>query len=103
MLGLTKEEAQAGNWRRGTGCTQCFNSGYRGREAIIELLHINDRCRQLIYEGNNLGLAKSTASDHYQSFAQAARAKVLQGLTTTQEVDRVLGRRFLNDRMSSHR
>jgi type II secretory ATPase GspE/PulE/Tfp pilus assembly ATPase PilB-like protein len=69
-----------------------------GREAVIELLHIDDQTRQLIYDGNIVTLAKSIDPASYQSFAQAARLKVLQGLTTTEEVERVLGRRFLNDR-----
>lgn len=96
ILGLTPAEVKAGHWQKGAGCPQCFDSGYRGREAVIELLHIDDRSRQLIYDGNILGLAKSIDQESYQSFAQAARLKVLQGLTTTQEVERVLGRRFLN-------
>ena len=98
ILGLTLEEVSQGNWRKGAGCSHCFNSGYMGREAVIELLHIDDQTRQLIYDGNIVTLAKSIDPASYQSFAQAARLKVLQGLTTTEEVERVLGRRFLNDR-----
>lgn len=62
---------------------------------MIELLHIDDRARQFIYEGNMLGLMQSLTAENFQSFAQAARSKVLHGLTTTAEVERVLGRRFL--------
>ena len=97
-LGLSSEAAKTGQWRKGVGCSQCFESGYRGREAIIELLHIDDRARQFIYEGNLLGLMQSLTPENFQSFAQAARSKVLSGMTTTAEVERVLGRRFLNDR-----
>lgn len=95
VLGISTEQAQRGRWQIGKGCDRCFQSGYLGREAVIELLHIDDYARQMIYEGNLLGLSQSLTPDRYHSFAQAARLKVLSGLTTVQEIERVLGRRFL--------
>lgn len=95
VLGISTEQAQRGRWRMGKGCERCFQSGYLGREAVIELLHIDDYAHQMIYEGNLLGLSQSLTPDRYHSFAQAARLKVLSGLTTVPEIERVLGRRFL--------
>lgn len=37
--------------RRGTGCTQCNGTGYRGRIAIHELVIINRELRELISAG----------------------------------------------------
>lgn len=96
--GISLEEARTGQWQQGTGCDQCFGSGYLGREAIIELFSLNEQCRQFIYEGDMIGLSKSLSPEIYQSFGQAARLKILQGITTISEVQRVLGRRFLSPR-----
>jgi type II secretory ATPase GspE/PulE/Tfp pilus assembly ATPase PilB-like protein len=49
-LKLDREDTH-NSWRKGKGCERCFFSGYIGREAIIELIDIDDAFRQMIYEG----------------------------------------------------
>lgn len=51
ILGVEPAKAADQTWRRGRGCGKCFNSGYLGREAIIELIDVNHRVRSLIHEG----------------------------------------------------
>ncbi|HEY9649646.1 MAG TPA: GspE/PulE family protein, partial [Coleofasciculaceae cyanobacterium] len=51
LLGVDLKQANPQAWRRGRGCSKCFNSGYLGREAIVELLDVDDRVREIIYEG----------------------------------------------------
>lgn len=77
-------------WRQGTGCEQCFESGFLGREAVIELLDVDDRVRQLIYQGTVTDLRQYLNRRGYISFRQAAIAKLDLGLTTPAEVFRVL-------------
>ena len=36
------------SYMKGTGCDYCFNTGYRGRTGVFELLEINDDIRRLI-------------------------------------------------------
>ena len=83
------------HWRKGKGCNRCFQSGYWGREAVIELLAVDDVVRSLIYQGDVLGLSRYVKEGPFESFAQAATAKVVQGVTTAEEVLRGVGRRFL--------
>lgn len=90
VLGLTLEEAAAGVWRKGRGCVKCFNSGYLGREAIIEMLDVNDTVRQIIYEGTMTQLHRYLNEIHFASFRVAAIEKVTAGVTTVSEVLRVL-------------
>lgn len=90
ILGVSPEEAQAGQWAKGKGCARCFHSGYLGREAIIELLNIDDTMRQLIYEGTMTQVHSYLATSNFESFRSAAIAKVTQGITTVDEVLRVL-------------
>jgi len=42
------------SFQRGRGCTECFDTGYKGRTGIYELLDCNQEVRGLIGEGANL-------------------------------------------------
>lgn len=88
-LGL-EAQASAVNWRKGRGCSRCFNSGYQGREAIVELLDIDNRVRELIYEGTMTQLHRYLREVNFASFRIAAIEKVTTGLTTVEEVLRVI-------------
>jgi type II secretory ATPase GspE/PulE/Tfp pilus assembly ATPase PilB-like protein len=88
VLGLERESDS--QWRKGKGCNKCFNSGYLGREAIIELLNIDDAIRQIIYEGTMTQLHRYLAEINFDSFRVAAIAKITAGITTVEEVLRVL-------------
>lgn len=91
-LGLTKSQMAQGNWQRGSGCPKCFHSGYLGREAIVELLEVDDTVREIIHEGTATQLNRYLRSIDYTSFQSAAIAKVMAGVTTVSEVLRVLPR-----------
>jgi len=92
LLGLTKGEVDTSSWRRGKGCAACFDSGYLGREAIVEVLDIDDRIRELIYDGTMSQLHKYLQQTDFPSFGIAAREKITKGITTTEEALRVLPR-----------
>ena len=89
-LGLTREDVVSRKTKKGRGCSQCFESGYSGREAIIELLNVDSRVRQIIYDGSMTQLNHYLQSINYQFFQQAVIDKVLTGVTTVEEVKRVL-------------
>ena len=90
LLGIHPEQAKSEEWRVGKGCARCFHSGYSGREAIIELLDVDDTLRQIIYEGTMTQMYRYLAESGFESFRIAAIAKVTSGITTIQEVLRVL-------------
>ncbi len=89
-LGVKREDANSQAWHQGRGCSKCFNSGYLGREAIVELLNIDDTIRQLIYEGTMTQLHRYLNQSNFDSFRVAAIEKVTTGVTTLTEVLRVL-------------
>lgn len=89
-LGIEFKEANPSAWRKGRGCSNCFNSGYLGREAIVELLNIDDPVRELIYEGTMTQLHRYLSQSNFESFRVAAIEKVTTGVTTLTEVLRVL-------------
>lgn len=90
LLGLNPEEANSQGWRKGKGCSHCFHSGYMGREAVIEMLNIDDMIRHIIYEGTVTQLRRYLSEIQFDSFQSGAIAKITTGITTVEEVRRVL-------------
>jgi type II secretory ATPase GspE/PulE/Tfp pilus assembly ATPase PilB-like protein len=66
-----------------------------GREAIVEVLDIDDAVRELIYEGTLTQLHRYLRETNFASFRVAAIEKVTSGLTTVEEVLRVIPRSAL--------
>ncbi len=98
ILGL---QQKFGMWRKGVGCQACFNSGYLGREVIVELLDIDETVQEIIYEGSITQLHQYLKNISFSSFRVAAIEKVTSGLTTVEEIMRVLPRSSLNRKTSN--
>ncbi|MHC4475221.1 MAG: GspE/PulE family protein [Planctomycetota bacterium] len=74
---------------RGTGCTECLQTGMRGRTGIFELLRVTDSLRELIAKRPTTEqIAKAAPPDH-EGMRHDGIAKVLEGVTTPEEVLRV--------------
>lgn len=72
---------------RGKGCPQCHHTGYRGRVALYELMVITDKLRDLILQRAPSNLIKEQAiKEGMQTLRQAGIKKILQGVTTVEEV-----------------
>jgi type IV pilus assembly protein PilB len=73
------------------GCKNCKQSGYRGRTGIYELLLVNEEIKKLISEKGSTQvireIAKKTAG--LILLRMDGLQKVLKGMTTIEEVDRV--------------
>jgi len=48
--GLT-ERGQGRSFRKGAGCPQCHNSGFKGRVGVYEMMEVTDDIRRLIHRG----------------------------------------------------
>ncbi len=94
-LHLSPKDANLSQWRKGRGCHRCFYSGYLGREAIVELLDVDDAVRRLIYKGDQEALQDHLLKIGFHSFRESALMKVCQGKTTSAEVLRALPRSAL--------
>ncbi|MFQ5480077.1 MAG: type II secretion system ATPase GspE [Thermodesulfobacteriota bacterium] len=75
---------------RGTGCTECSNSGYRGRTGLFELMLVNDEIRHLIVEKSSSDVIRQKAIENGMvTLREDGWKKVLSGKTTVEEVGRV--------------
>lgn len=76
---------------RAVGCSHCENTGFTGRVAISEVIDINDTLRDMINKGDKeLSLDIVKKSQDFISIKQDGVIKVVKGITTTEEVLRVI-------------
>ena len=72
------------------GCTACAGTGYRGRLAIIEFLPMTDPIRKLIMAHEEAGtIQKLAIAEGMQTLYENGLVKVIEGITTLEEVMRV--------------
>jgi general secretion pathway protein E len=75
---------------RSTGCSRCFNSGYRGRVGIYEILVLNEEIQNLVLKTYDSHRIKNEAVRlGMTTLYQDGIEKVLRGITTIEEVLRV--------------
>jgi general secretion pathway protein E len=75
---------------RGTGCASCSQTGYRGRTGIFELMVLDDEIRRLIgAKVDSTAIKQAAITRGMVTLKQEGAAKVLQGLTSLEEVMRI--------------
>jgi general secretion pathway protein E len=90
--GLTSEDVRGWLFRAGKGCGHCRGTGYRGRNAVAEVLILNDTLRELIATKAPASRLKEEAGrTGMRSLRETALAWVARGETTLAEVSRVAG------------
>ena len=82
----------ASRWMEAVGCTQCMNTGYRGRLGIYEMVPVSEAMQHLIVSGASVNEMKKLAREEGHRFLRDdGLLKAWQGLTTVEEVLRVAG------------
>ena len=76
---------------RANGCQQCEGQGYRGRLAILEILHFDIDLDEIIARrGTQRELMRAALSKGFKTLADSGSARVLDGSTSLEEVSRVI-------------
>ncbi len=76
---------------RGRGCTLCNFTGFRGRTGIFEILEIDKTLRKLIQQSASYDEIKEYAErSGMTTMRKAGLQKVISGITTLREVERVV-------------
>ena len=74
----------------GRGCKECNNTGYLGRIGIFEVLLISEKiAKMIIVRSRAQDIAKQAVSEGMITMRQDGILKVLEGITTVEEVLRV--------------
>jgi type IV pilus assembly protein PilB len=89
-LGCTPEQIATAKLYKGTGCKTCNGSGYKGRVALYEVMRFTDRLKELVLTGSSTAELKTEAiRNGMMSLRMSGIRKVLDGVTTTEEILRV--------------
>ena len=76
---------------KGEGCPQCYNTGYRGRTGVFEILMISGDLRIAVSQGaDRKAVAKALETSDFVSMAANCRRLVLEGETTYDEAMRTI-------------
>ena len=78
---------------RGKGCPKCFDTGYRGRTGVFEILPLTIKVRRMIAAGAGREAIEESLLDPKSGFTSLkdnAVHLVEQGVTTSEEVQRVI-------------
>ncbi|MCX6928122.1 MAG: ATPase, T2SS/T4P/T4SS family [Verrucomicrobia bacterium] len=88
-LGLDAASIAGANFQKGKGCSNCNNTGCRGRFGIFEIFVIDDEARKLIYEKVSSSVLRVRAREMgMRTLREDGIRKVQAGLTTPDEVIR---------------
>ncbi len=75
-----------------TGCARCLRTGFRGRQAIFEMLEFNDDLRDIVLKEPTIqAMRRVIESGLFTTLMQTGWQLVARGITTLDEVDRVAG------------
>ena len=87
LAGITPEDAKEINFKKGTGCVHCDNTGFKGRSGIFEMLELNQEIRKLVFEGANQDIIRDKALEYgMKTLHDEALWKMRRGITSISEV-----------------
>ena len=76
---------------RHKGCSRCNNTGYRGRLGLYEVMIVSEAIRRLTVERKSADeISRVAAAEGMKSLREDGMEKVLQGMTSVEEIARVI-------------
>lgn len=88
QVGLPPEHQEC-RFAYGVGCETCYYTGYMGRTGLFEVLRVSDTIKYMIIErADERSLQAAAIQEGMHTLAQSGIKKILQGVTTPQEVMR---------------
>lgn len=91
ILGIPPDEAGSHRLERGVPSAANFHTGYAGRTGIFEILSVDRTIRQAILRGESQSqISERAVADGMQTLRASARNKVMEGVTTVEEMYRMV-------------
>jgi type IV pilus assembly protein PilB len=85
-LGNDRTIVEGGTHLKGRGCEKCLGGGYRGRQAIYEVLELDDGVKEMFLKGSNvIEIKRHAISAGMKTLRQSALQLVTTGVTTLEE------------------
>jgi type IV pilus assembly protein PilB len=76
---------------RAKGCSRCNNTGYKGRLGLYEVMIVSEAIRRLTVERKSADeIGRVAAAEGMKSLREDGIDKVLQGMTSVEEIARVI-------------
>ena len=86
-IGFTKDEAKDAKIYKPNGCSQCNNTGYKGRTGLFEVMKVNQNIKDMILAKASSKLVKTEAIKHGMlSLRRSGLEKIKNGVTSIEEV-----------------
>lgn len=86
-LGVAKEDVKDYQVFKGQGCSNCNNTGIKGRIAIYELMTMSNKVKELILSGGTSEQLRVLArQEGMKTLRRSALSKLKKGITTIEEV-----------------
>jgi len=86
LIGLRPEEAE-GKVYMPVGCPACNSTGFKGRQAIFELMQMNSEIRELAFAMSSIAQIRHAAlANGMRPLVYDGKLKVLRGVTTPGEI-----------------
>lgn len=75
---------------KGKGCTQCYDSGFKGRFAVYEIMAMDEGLQSLILKNPTVDVIQDHLKKNgHRNLRDYGYQKVIDGLTTIEEIHRV--------------
>ena len=89
-LDITPEDVEKHPIYKGTGCTNCQGTGYKGRIAIFEMVELNSEIRELAFtKAPTNELRRAAVASGMRTLRDDGKIKIFNGVTTPAEVTRI--------------
>ncbi len=86
-LNLTPEKIAGRSFFRGAGCDYCRGTGYSGRQAIFELMIMDDTMRELIMKRSSTNVLREAGRKRgMRTLRESGLLSIFDGQTTIEEV-----------------
>lgn len=89
-IGFTEEEIENNTFYEAVGCEKCFNTGYKGRVAIMEALYFSKEIKKIILEsGGEIDeekIKQTAIKNGMLTLRASGRERIKNGTTTVEEI-----------------
>lgn len=86
-LRITPQDIEKHPIYKGSGCTQCQGTGYKGRIAVFEMFEMNNEIRELAFaKAPTMEIRRAARAGGMKTLMEDGKIKIFKGVTTPEEV-----------------